>query len=269
MLAVAPLNAIPHDMDELQLNQPLDQLNQPLDGATGTVYIIRHGEKNAAGNHLNETGLARAQWVSEAWGGGPCTLYAPPKAMFANFFKEEYNSVELATPLANKLGLQLNTSHHRPAVGYNNSAAADAIRQALRASGGPVMAVWESSNIVALARDVGCNRSWMEKYDGRNWGHVPEHATTQFKKFFILELNNGICEDIKLHTECFPNCDSLENICSDTFSMVSLPVAVPLLVFLACLRILCSTGYCRSEKDPGFKVPLLKQMSYENECNVC
>jgi len=124
------------------------------DGISGTFYVVRHGEKIPAGNHLNATGLARGRHLAGLFDGGPNSLYTPPKAIFANFFNQEYNSVELVTPLAHKLGLTVNSSYHRPLYGYDNFNVTSAMWGALAKTGGPVMVVWESWNMVAVVRDL-------------------------------------------------------------------------------------------------------------------
>jgi len=185
----------------------------PID-ATGVIYVIRHGEKIAAGNHLNATGLGRAQHVARIWGGGARSRYTPPKAIFANFRDQEFNSIELATPLAEKLGLKVNSSFHRPKWGEDNYPAAHAILRALNKTGGPVMAVWESWNIVPLARDLGCNRSWEAQYDGGFWGKYAHHDRC-FDNFLLLRLKDGKCQDISLEREGFKACKTWAEPCTD------------------------------------------------------
>lgn len=170
--------------------------------ATGVIYVLRHGEKILAGNHLNRTGRMRARHVAGMFDGGPQARYDSPKAIFANFFNGEYNSVELATPLARRLGLRVNSSFHRPADSTDNSKAAAGIIGSLDENGGPVMAVWESWNMVPLVRDLGCDRPWMMAYDGYLWGHLANRMTA-YDNFFILHLQNGECANVTLEREFF------------------------------------------------------------------
>lgn len=174
------------------------------DGPSGIVYVIRHGEKIYSGDHLNRTGQLRAEHVAKLFGGGRGGRYTPPKAIFANFFNNENNSVELSTPLALKLGIQVNNSFHRPLWGENNTEATDAILGALAETGGPVMAVWESWNLVPVVQDLGCNRTWLQPYDGWGWGHGA-HRPGNYDRFFILHLRNGQCEELEMKWEGFKN----------------------------------------------------------------
>lgn len=219
-------------------------------GPSGTIYVIRHGEKITSGDHLNKTGWARAEYVAELWGGGPGSRYASPRAIFANFFKDEYNSVELAAPLALKLGLTVNSSYHRPHWGADNRRAARAMLSALDETGGPILAIWESYNMVPLVRDLGCRRPWMAKYDQGNWGDFL-HTMTQYDRFFILELRNGTCASVHLEREFFDNRPTWATSSKlqpfTPFPLVTMVGSI-LLVFLVAawmLRSLCkSTKIC-------------------------
>jgi len=175
------------------------------DKVSGTFYVIRHGEKIPTGNHLNATGLARAQHLAQLFDGGAHSLYTPPKVIFANFFNQEYNSIELATPLAHELGLTINSNYHRPLYQYNNSLVATAMWEALAKTGGPAMVVWESWNMVAIVRDLGCNRTWLDSYDAWAWGHLPEHEADKYDRFFILTMRDGKCAELRMEWEGFKN----------------------------------------------------------------
>jgi hypothetical protein len=175
------------------------------DNVSGTFYVIRHGEKIPAGTHLNTTGLARARHLASLFDGGPKSLYTPPNAIFTNLFDEEYNSFELARPLAEKLGLTINASYHRPAFGYDNFNVTIAMWKALAKTGGPVMVVWESWNMIAVVRDLGCNSTWLNRYDGWSWGHAPGNQADKYDRFYILTMRDGQCADLQMKWEGFKN----------------------------------------------------------------
>jgi len=159
--------------------------------ASGTIFVIRHGEKNKAGNHLNETGQMRAAFVKRLWGSHG--RFPSPKKIFANLYDEEYNSVELVEPLARSLNLSVNSSFNRE----NNFRAAGAILTELSMQTSPILIAWEHKHIVRLLVDMGCGRPWLEPWWSTHW------PKTDFDEIFILSFVNGTCPNVDITKEHF------------------------------------------------------------------
>lgn len=162
-----------------------------LTNANGTIFVIRHGEKNDAGNHLSERGQMRAQFVKSLW--GHHGRFPSPKRIFANFYNGEYNSVELVEPLAKSLGLPVNSSFNRG----DNFRAAGAMIADLSMESSPILVAWEHKHIVRLLVDMGCGRPWLEKWWSTNW------PKTDFDEIFIITFVNGTCLNLGMTREYF------------------------------------------------------------------
>jgi len=188
-----------------------------LTNATGTIFVVRHGEKNIAGTHLNETGQMRAQFLKSLW--GYSGRFSSPKRIFANFFHEEYNSVELVEPLAKSLHLVVNSSFNRG----DNFRAAGAILSELTVHASPILVAWEHKHIVRLLVDMGCARPWLEKWWSTHW------PRTDFDEIFMLSFGDGACLNVGIAKENFPL-----NLKQDIFR----PVWSCMLIFML---ILCSS----------------------------
>lgn len=245
--------------------------------ASGTIYILRHGEKIATGNHLNKTGRLRALHVRRLFGGGRHGKYEPPRAIFANFRDQEYNSVELARPLARKLGLRVNYSFHRPGpaemsglgiekincelfnifcLDLNNTETAVAMLKALQETGGPIMTVWESWNMIPLARDVGCDRPWMADYEGEKWGH--EHHNTAFDGFLIMHFDQGNCTDIELKRQHFHAWRSWSHVLRKSHLLQVLGALLLLMLISMASALSWKRGlWGRSRKQEAGREPLM------------
>jgi len=162
-----------------------------LTNASGNIFVIRHGEKNKAGNHLNATGQMRAAFVKSLW--GDHGRFPSPKRIFANLYDEEYNSVELVEPLARSLGLAVNSSFNRK----DNFKAAGAILAELSMQTSPILVAWEHKHIVRLLVDMGCRRPWLEKWWSTHW------PRTDFDEIFVLSFVNGTCLNVDMTHEYF------------------------------------------------------------------
>mmetsp|Transcript_32519 Transcript_32519/g.69257 ORF Transcript_32519/g.69257 Transcript_32519/m.69257 type:complete len:267 (-) Transcript_32519:34-834(-) len=158
--------------------------------ADGIIYVIRHGEKNSIGNHLDKIGLERAQHVADLWDG---TRFPAPKAIFANLYDNEFNSVELVEPLAHRLGLPVNSSENRK----HNWQAAGKILHALEAKGSPILVAWEHRHIVRLLVDMGCSSTWLANWWSGLW------PRTDFDEIFIATFRDGACVDLTREREHF------------------------------------------------------------------
>lgn len=81
--------------------------------AQPTVYLIRHGEKPASGNGLNTQGMQRAQCLKSVF--GPSSQYniAYILAETPHSNGKRARPVDTVTPLAQELGLTIDTSCDR------------------------------------------------------------------------------------------------------------------------------------------------------------
>merc|ERR1719329_1010378 len=118
--------------------------------ADGTVYIIRHGEKTWTLGCLNDQGKARAKNIVNVFNGKPSAqheTFLVPSSVFANYYHDPIDCErcnQTVTPISQALGLPIDLTHGggQPGsgVGGGDSGAATAIKQALKATGGPVLA---------------------------------------------------------------------------------------------------------------------------------
>merc|ERR1712217_836417 len=88
--------------------------------------------------------------------------FGVPKAIFANWYDDPIDCercLQTISPLADALRLDVDHTHggNHPGKGPGdgNAGAALAIKRALRSTGGPVLAAWESANIHYLATELG------------------------------------------------------------------------------------------------------------------
>merc|ERR1712097_116557 len=107
----------------------------------GTVYIIRHGEKNWRGC-LSSEGQARAKNIVNVFNG---TDFGVPKYIFANWYDIPFHCErckQTVTPISQALAINIDMTHGggAPGIGPNggNKAAAPAILKALNSTRGPV-----------------------------------------------------------------------------------------------------------------------------------
>jgi len=145
----------------------------------GTIYIIRHGERDGvdvggpvAPACLNRSGWHRAEMLPKIFAG------VQLKGLFAYNYQRPWRMVcqrclQTIAPLAMKVKLEVN--HDHPAQGEScfhyisphhdcgNKKAAEAMKEALdRTHGGPILVVWESANIRTLLTELGVSNapSW-------------------------------------------------------------------------------------------------------------
>jgi hypothetical protein len=159
----------------------------PKKAATGTVYIIRHGEKQHDGC-LSPTGHERAKAVVNMFNGKPSDWHETldtPKALFAHRYVTHCERTnQTLQPIAEALNLVVNTEHggnkdSSPGVGGGNTGAAEAIKDALMAGQNPVLVAWESLNMPWLIKDLGTFE-------------FPIYPQGQFDKLYIVELTDGV-----------------------------------------------------------------------------
>jgi hypothetical protein len=144
---------------------------------TSEVYIIRHGEKKWTLGCLSSLGEARGQNLVNVFSGKSSAAHSKfgvPKAIFANWYDDHIDCercLQLITPLSKILNIEPDHTHGGDSPGKGpgggNAGAAVAIKEALKATGGPVLVAWESENIHYLATSLGVkdaprwhNRPW-------------------------------------------------------------------------------------------------------------
>ena len=90
------------------------------------IYIIRHGEKDSVLGCLSARGQARAQNLKKLFGDG--LAFRRPSAVFANLYDDPLDCercIQTVTPLADSLGLLVNSSFSYDFwLGGNSGAAA-------------------------------------------------------------------------------------------------------------------------------------------------
>jgi hypothetical protein len=159
--------------------------------ATGTVYVIRHGEKQKDGC-LSPIGHERANALIDMFNGKPSdwpvdfddTLQIP-KALFAHRYVTACERTnQTLTPIAEALHLVVNTEHggdkdRSPGVGGGNEGAAEAIKQALVDGHNPVLVAWESLNMPYLIHALGTFE-------------FPIYPQGKFDKLYIVEFTDGV-----------------------------------------------------------------------------
>ncbi|MDD5304763.1 MAG: histidine phosphatase family protein [Elusimicrobia bacterium] len=143
------------------------------------IVIIRHGEKPDTGSELNERGFARARALSDFFVNDPAVIaYGPPAAIFAMKPKGPDGSIraiQTVTPLAEKLGLAINSDYLRDSL----PELVKAVMSARAYDGKTVLICWEHKVIPQLVVDFG-------------WTTAPDHwAGSVFDRAWILKLSGG------------------------------------------------------------------------------
>lgn len=135
------------------------------------VLLIRHGEKPQEGIHLNTRGRERAlALVPEFLDTPELNENGPPVAIYAQKQVTDNNSVrpiETVTPLANALGIEINTTYERD----NYLAMVDEILTKPEYEGKTVLISWGHIVLGHIAFALGAKdapREWPHAYD-RVW----------------------------------------------------------------------------------------------------
>jgi hypothetical protein len=140
------------------------------------VIIIRHAEKPATGNELNQKGRERAAALVPYFLETPELLeFKTPVAIYAPLPSHEGSSVrssETVTPLARALQMRINNSFHKDQI----AALAREILTDPRYNGRTVLICWEHKVIPEIAKALGAqtapdkwhgeafDRTWIIKY---------------------------------------------------------------------------------------------------------
>jgi len=120
------------------------------------ILIIRHGEKPAQGNDLSAKGEKRAQALVSYFETSPeVTQYGTPVAIYAMAPDDSQDPsrrpIETVTPLADSLGLKINTPYARDEV----KDLAESILSNSDYDGKMVLICWEHNMIPKLAHKLG------------------------------------------------------------------------------------------------------------------
>jgi len=161
-----------------------------------TVYIIRHGEKKWTLGCLNDQGQARAQNLITVFNG---ETFGTPKAIFAHWYHDPVDCErcqQTVAPLVDSTGVTPDFTHGggQPGTGPNggNVGAAAAIKAALNATGGPVLAAWEHVNIQYLTEDLGVSQET-----------IPSWAGSDYDSVYALEFDDSL--ELKTFTASHQN----------------------------------------------------------------
>ncbi len=154
--------------------------------APARILIIRHGEKpaNTSDGNLSPRGYQRAQALTSLFSRQPQLLaFGRPVSMFAfnNFGDGSNRGIETATPLANTLGIPVNSSF-RPS---ETSDIAKFIFETAAFNHKMVMIVWRHSDMQALATALGIQNApaWQSNVFDRIWeiDYTPLGQVSSFK----------------------------------------------------------------------------------------
>lgn len=160
---LSQLNMLRHHEAAISLLQG-SNLKLSMSGTTGTIYVMRHAERDNPESCLNKTGWMHAYNLSRVFFGARA-----PKGIFAYNYQGTAcaRCLQTATPLAASLQLCVNQRFPIPgerclagicsnrSVVSNAREAAAMIEELTHTDGGPILAVWESSNIGDLLRRLG------------------------------------------------------------------------------------------------------------------
>jgi len=137
-----------------------------------SVYIVRHGEEQVDGPHLNDQGRQRANLLS-TWftknpkmvtHGLPIVVFAPPKKNPDGSLR----SIETCVPYAQQHGLSVNETYTHD----QSKDAAAAIRSLLYTKNKSVLVCWKHEEIPDFAHALGATQApdeWNHKAYDRVW----------------------------------------------------------------------------------------------------
>ena len=147
---------------------------------SSTVYIIRHGEKKWLLGCLSKKGEARANALKSIFQ----SKFTLPNHIFANYYDDHIDCercIETVTPVANSLGLKVNSSY-----GYNsklggNEGAANAFKDTIVSSSSPqtLLIAWEHINIKPLTESLGVPSD-----------KIPTWKSSNFDSVYVLKFNS-------------------------------------------------------------------------------
>lgn len=155
--------------------------------APAQVIIIRHAEKPAEGNELNEQGWQRAHALPAFF-----AKFERPVALFAGAPNKpggSIRSIQTLMPLAEQLGMSIHTEIKKLEI----STLVNVVLSTKEFDGRTVVICWEHSVIPAMVKLFGAttapdfwadevyDRAWILKFtsDGVTFENIPEHVLPQ------------------------------------------------------------------------------------------
>ncbi|KZT38542.1 hypothetical protein SISSUDRAFT_986100 [Sistotremastrum suecicum HHB10207 ss-3] len=119
---------------------------------SNTVYLIRHGEKPSDGsNGLSAQGEERAQCLTNVFGPSSGFNIGDILAETPKSDGSRERPVETVTPLAEELGLTVDTSCDRD----DQDCVADAVKAFAKKSSQNILICWEHDNLHDIAKALG------------------------------------------------------------------------------------------------------------------
>ena len=135
-------------------------------GISGTIYVIRHGEKVSTMGDLNDKGKRRAEYIADIFDG---QTFQTPKAIFASHYSgQPQRTLHTVQPLGTKLGLNINNDIHNE----RHKEAAEAMFQKLSQGDDVVLAAWEHLNIKGVCEHLGVDKHVCGKWPGDDYDSV-------------------------------------------------------------------------------------------------
>ena len=135
-------------------------------GPSGTVYVIRHGEKVSTLGDLNWKGKLRADHIANIFDG---QTFQTPKAIFAGHYSgQPERTLHTVQPLGHKLGLHINNDIQNE----KHKDIANAMIQKLRQGDDVVLAAWEHLNIKGVCEAFGVDKHECGKWPGDDYDSV-------------------------------------------------------------------------------------------------
>jgi hypothetical protein len=167
----------------------------------GSIYIIRHGEKNSAGD-LSTTGKNRAKFIATIF---PGSEYNKPSALFAGHYSggTPQRTLHTIEPTADKLGLEVDNSLQNS---DHSGAAKTFLAEAQQ--GNVVLAAWEHCNIrklcYALASESMCDNAFMRNAKSDcDWWEKCSGCSDHYDGVVSLTVKNGKVTVVEHHHEHF------------------------------------------------------------------
>lgn len=166
----------------------------------GSIYIIRHGEKNSVGD-LSVTGKERAKFIATIF---PGSEFNKPGALFAGHYSgEPQRTLHTIQPTADNLGLKVDDDIQNS----DHSGAAKAFLAEV-SKGNVVLAAWEHCNIrktcYALASESMCDNAFTKNAESDcDWWEACDDCSDHYGGVVSLTVKNGQVTAVEHHHENF------------------------------------------------------------------
>jgi len=175
----------------------------------GSIYIIRHGEKNSKGD-LSDTGEKRAKYIATIF---PGSEFNKPGALFAGHYSHgtPQRTLHTVQPTADHLHLKVDDSIKNE----DHSGAAKAFLKEA-AKGKVVLAAWEHCNIrktcYALASESMCDKAFMRHAKSDcGWWEDCDGCSDHYDGVVILTVKHGKVTAVEHHHEDFHHHDHFKS----------------------------------------------------------